>query len=336
MKIQVTQETKKLHTDAIVADLHVDTFLWSLYLGYNIKKRHRSYIPLSPFLNHADVPRIKDGGVNVVGFGVVSNPKWKKPFNQTMRYMHVALRGIERCHGDMELALTATRAGELVAGGKIAAVLGLEGAHCIEGSMDNFEVLYDMGIRYFTLTHFAENEAGYPANDLKNTDKGLKPFGKELVKVLNERKVLIDVAHLGIGCLKDVVKLAKGPIFASHAGIRSAHDHWRNINDDGLKAIADSGGCVGVIFFPWFLKGKISCPLTVVVEHIERAMDVMGEDHVALGSDFDGGITVPTGMKDIADMPKLTQLLKDRGHSDETVTKIIGGNFMRVFKQVCG
>ncbi len=335
---EVRPEVREFHNECIVADLHADTWLVEYLFGYNIRKRHRSYIPRNPFFNHLDIPRMEEGGLNLTGQGVVVHPF--RPQSCFMRGHQMITRirkGILRNSGKLELVLTAKQARETVAKGRIGVFIGVEGAHIISGRLDAVEHFHAKGMRYLILGHFSENEAVYSSNDVRNADKNLKPFGKELVRELERFKVMIDIAHVAPGCFWDVMKMVTKPVIASHIGMRALHDHWRNLDDDQVRAVAENGGVIGIIFSPTFLSGNLFyCPLDTVIDHFEHCMEVAGEDHVALGSDFDGFITTPEGLEDITGLPRITQRLLDRGHSKETVRKVLGENFMRVFEAVCG
>lgn len=312
--------------------------MWEYILGYNIRKRHKSFIPRNPFFNHIDIPRAVEGGLNITGQGVVVHPK--RPHRCFMRGYQMITRinkGITRNSGSMGLALNASEARDIVASGKIAVFIGIEGAHILSGDLDNLEHLYAKGARYLILGHFSENDAIYSSNDVANADKGMKPFGRDLVRELERMKIMVDLAHVAPGCFRDAIKMVTKPVIISHIGIAAVHKHWRNLTDDQLRMVAETGGVIGIMFQPHFLCDNFwSCSMDTLVAHIEHCMEVAGEDHVALGSDYDGMITTPEGLEDVTGLPRLTQRLLDRGHSRETVKKFLGENFMRVFKEVCG
>ncbi len=334
---KLTPEVKQFHTQCVVADLHADTFLWESFIGYDIGKRHRTVIPRNPFCNHIDIPRAMEGGLNITGQGVVVHT-----FNRSNYFLRGdrmtarILKGIERNSDKLELVLDGTQAREAAGRGKIGVFIGLEGAHILTGKIEAIEYFHSKGVRYLTLGHFIENEAVYSSNDKVNAGKGLKPFGRDLVRELEAHRMMVDITHVAPGCFWDIVKLATRPLIASHTGIRSVFEHWRNLDDEQLRAVAETGGVIGIMFQPHFLTNKFwRCSLDTVVAHIERCMEVAGEDHVALGSDFDGFITTPDGLADVSGLPNLTQRLFDRGHSKDVLRKFLGENFLRVFDEVC-
>jgi len=336
--VEANPDVRSFHEECIVADLHADTWLCEYLFGYDIRKRHRSYIPRNPFFNHIDIPRAKEGGLDITGQGVVTHP-----FNAAhcLRRAHQMInrirKGITRNSGSLELALTARQAIDAVSRGKIAVFIGIEGAHNLSGQLDAIEDFHAKGARYLTITHFSANEAGFSSNDVRNSQKGLRPWGRDLVRELEGMRMMIDVAHLAPGCFWDVIKMITRPVFASHIGMKALNDHWRNLDDDQVRAIAQTGGVIGIMFQPSFLsKNFWYCKLDTVIAHIEHCMEVAGEDHVALGSDWDGFITTPEGLEDVTGLPRITQRLLDRGHSKDTVRKILGTNFLRFFESVCG
>lgn len=337
-QIEVKPEVREFHNACMVADLHADTWLWNYILGYNPRKFHRSYIPRNPFFNHIDIPRAVEGGLKITGQGVVAHPFRKERCFMRGHQMITRIRkGILRNSSKLQLALTADSAREIVALEKIAVFIGVEGCHILSGKIEAIEHFYLKGARYFTLGHFSENEAVYSSNDVPNADKPLKPWGKEVVREIERLGMMIDLAHVAPGCFWDAMRMVTRPVIVSHIGMRALHNHWRNLTDDQVRAVGENGGVIGIIFQPGFLCGKFwYCPMDTVIAHIEHCMNIAGEDHVALGSDWDGMITTPEGLEDVTGLPRLTQRLLDRGHSKETLKKILGENFLRVFKQVCG
>jgi len=336
--LEVKPDVRAFHDECVIADLHADTWLWEYIFGYNIRKRHRMIIPRNPLFNHIDIPRAIEGGLNITGQGVVAHPfRDRSCFVRGMKMINRINKGITRNSGKLKLALTAKQARDAVAEGKIGVFIGVEGAHILSGRMDGVEHFHAKGARYFTLGHFSENEAVYSSNDVPNADKRLKPFGKDLIRELERYRMMVDIAHVAPGCFWDVMKMVTKPVIASHIGMRAMHDHWRNLDDDQVRAVGENGGVIGIIFSPTFLAGEFwVCKLDTVMAHIEHCMEIAGEDHVALGSDWDGFITTPRGLEDVTGLPRITQRLLDRGHSKETVKKILGENFLRVFDEVCG
>jgi membrane dipeptidase len=147
--------------------------------------------------------------------------------------------------------------------------------------------------------------------------------------------MIVDVSHVGIRTVQDILETTKNPIIASHSGARALRNHTRNLTDAQIDSIAHRGGVIGVVFYPPFISSTGSASIQTVIDHIDYIKNRVGVDHVAIGSDFDGIETVPVGLEDVSKMPNLTAALLTRGYSITDVHKILGGNYLRVFRQVC-
>jgi membrane dipeptidase len=147
--------------------------------------------------------------------------------------------------------------------------------------------------------------------------------------------MIIDVAHTGIKTISDILATTKNPIVATHSGVRALNNHYRNLTDAQIDSIAGRGGVIGVVFYPPFLSSKGSATIDTVIKHIDYIKNRVGIDYVAIGSDFDGIGSVPVGLEDVSKLPNLTAALLKRGYSIADVRKILGENYLRVFRQVC-
>jgi membrane dipeptidase len=166
---------------------------------------------------------------------------------------------------------------------------------------------------------------------------GLSEFGKELVQRLNELKLIVDVAHVNRPGVLDACRVSKAPVIASHTNVTDLCKNNRGCTEEGIRAIASTGGLVGIIFCPTFLRRRLNVPLDAVVDHILWVIERVGAEHVAIGSDFDGWIpTIPNDIRDCRDLPWLSQRLLDRGATQEQVSAVLGGNFLRVLEAVRG
>jgi membrane dipeptidase len=214
------------------------------------------------------------------------------------------------------------------ASGTMSALLGIEGAHALEGDLANVEAFARRGVRYLGILHFSANEAGAPAYGRgSNPSQGLTPWGRELVLRCEASNVIVDLAHINKRGFLDACALATRPPIVSHTGVLGAFEHWRNIDDEQLRAVADKGGCVGVIFCPRFVGGDGLAP---VVKHLQHIIDVVGEDATALGSDWDGFIVPTRPLADPRGLPLLTDAMIQAGMSERTIGKVLRGNVMRV------
>ena len=146
--------------------------------------------------------------------------------------------------------------------------------------------------------------------------------------------MIIDVSHTGIKTIEDILKVTKNPIIASHSGAYKIKNHYRNLNDDQIKAIANSGGLIGITFYPPFIGVGKSADIMTVIKHINYIVDLVGIDHVAIGSDFDGMELTPTGLEDVSKFPNLIKALRKQNYSEQDIKKICGENFLRVLKSI--
>jgi membrane dipeptidase len=305
--------------------------MWSSWLGYDLHARHEPPLWRAAFGGHVDTPRLRDGGIGAQFFSLVSLPMAKRVrgLAQSVRaQIDVLAEAIERRPDQLRLARSAQDIEAGARDGAIAALLGIEGAHALEGNLDNVEVFAKQGVRYLGLLHFSANEAGHPAYGPGRSDEqGLTPWGFDLVRRCEASGVLVDLAHINRKGFLDACSIAQAPPIVSHTGVLGAFDHWRNIDDAQLRAVADLGGVVGVIFCPRYLGGR---GIGDVVRHMVHILDVVGEDAPALGSDWDGFILPTPALSDPRGLPLLTDALLDGGVPERTVGKILRGNVMRV------
>ncbi|MBI4703005.1 MAG: membrane dipeptidase [Deltaproteobacteria bacterium] len=306
--------------------------MWARWLGYDLLARHRPPLPRAALGGHVDLPRLREGGVGAVFFGLVSLP---------LRGAARAARAVDEQIDALEAA-AAARPGELVLAhaaaeveaanrsGAVAGLLGIEGAHALGGDLDRLEHFARRGVRYLGLAHFSANEACYPAKGVgRRDDAGLTPFGAELVARCEQRGVIVDLAHVNRAGFLDACRLATRPPIVSHTGVLGAHEHWRNIDAVQLRAVADRGGCIGIMFCPAFLGGP---GIDRVVAHLRHIVDVCGEEAPALGSDWDGFIVPTPELCDASRLPRLTEALLGSGLGERAVGKILRGNALRVLR----
>jgi len=314
-----------------VIDLHNDLLTKLTHSRYDITKSHAPAALWNPLRLDLDLPRIRAGGVDALGclmFGGFRVDGPRRFWRQLAR-----AEALASSHAT-ELALL--RAGmpwrEALQGHKVGLFLGVEGSYAIDGSDEELEEgvarLANAGVRFVGPLWERANACGSSCRSAK--DEGLTARGRRLVAACNARGLLLDVAHASPRSVADMCELSATPPFSSHSGARALHDHPRNLSDEQIRRLAERGGIVGVIFVSTYLGGTF-CSLARIADHIEHVAEVGGEDCVALGSDFDGFMTLPRGLRDVADLPRLTQILWDRGWRPPRLDKVLGENALRFF-----
>lgn len=341
---KVSAEARALHARCQVADLHADSLLWS-----------RDLLERGTY-GHVDVPRLIEGGVALQAFTIVTKVPLKSGFKDqpvppdvTVRMLVMSQRWplatwsslkeralyqarrlhtlAERSQERFRVITNKRQLAEYLAARKrdpkmSAGFLGIEGLHCLEGKLENVDALFAAGVRMMAPTHFFDTELGGSAHG--TTGAGLSDFGRQVIERMEERGILIDVAHASPALLADLLKLARTPVISSHTGVRGTHDSVRNLSDEQLRGIAKTGGVVGIAFFKEATGGE---DVAAVIKAIQYAVELIGADHVALGSDFDGSVKVPIHCGGLA---KITEGLMAAGMSARDIQKVMGGNVMRV------
>jgi membrane dipeptidase len=319
-----------IHHNATLIDLHND--ILEVMLGepsYHLGVLHSTH--------HTDIPRMKKGGVDVQFFSDWVSPSQFSDtlyFDKSLDMINILNSEIAANSEEIGLARNPQVAIALNNSGKIAAVIGVEGGHAIENNLDNLVKLYKQGMRYMTITWNNSTSWAVSAQDARSTTVGLSDFGRSVIRLMDSLGVIIDISHTGIKTIQDILEVTKNPIVATHSGVRAKKNHYRNLYDDQIIAIANSGGVIGVVFYPPFLTNGTAY-IDDVIEHIDYINNLVGIDYVAIGSDFDGIEVTPVGLEDISKFPALTLKLLANGYSQQDIEKILGGNFMRVFEQVC-
>ncbi|MGH7268836.1 MAG: dipeptidase [Polyangiaceae bacterium] len=326
-----SDRARALHAEYPAIDLHADTLMWSRWLGYDLHKEHEPPLWRAAWGGHVDVPRMRQGGVGAQFFGLVSLPVGRRARGPT-RSVHEQIDALEsaaaRSPSDLRIVRTATEVEACAHDGAVAALLGIEGAHALAGDIDQIDVFARRGVRYLGLVHFSSNDAGVPAYGRgRRDDRGLTPWGFDLVRRCEAAGVIVDLSHINRAGFMDACSVAARPPIVSHTGVLGAFEHWRNIDAAQLRAVADRGGIVGVMFCPRFLGGD---GLDPVVKHLLHILDLVGEDVPALGSDWDGMIVPTRELSDPRGLPLLTDALLRAGLSESVVAKILRKNAMRM------
>ncbi len=313
-------------------DLHVDSIIQQRLFGYSMTRRHGAKLRGQPLFWHADVPRMIDAGYYGACLGIhywpwESEGGWRE-LNRQIDYLDDVVALDERVFrvrdgGDWAAARDA---------GKLALAPGVEGAHMLNGELARVAELARRDVAYLTLTHFSANSAATPAMGRGADEKTpLTGFGVELVAALEEHEIVVDLAHVNTPGVLHACSIATRPLLCTHTGVKSVHDHARNISDEEIDAIAETGGVIGMIFAPTFLAGRLRASTECVVEHLEHVVDRVGIDHVAIGSDYDGWLpAIPSDQRDCRDVVLLGNLMRARGWTEDQIDALYWRNALRV------
>jgi len=330
----------ELYRSSEVIDLHVDSFIWQRTFGYDLTKRHRA--PLwGAFLGQVDFPRIREAGISGATWVTTTNPL-REPADRARAFetnLDELCRTFARVPAEFQVVTNAREYDAARATGKHAAFLGIQGGNALDLSLAEVSRLCDGRVLRITLVHLSSSRIGSTSSPMRLSDTGLSAFGSQMVELLNERKVLVDLAHISArGFWSACEAHAKDtPFVVTHTGVSGVHRHWRNLDDDQIRAVADSGGVVGVMYHAPFLGDRPwAGRVETIARHIAHVLRVGGEDTPALGSDWDGSIITPRDMPTCLELPRLVAALSRSGIEDRVVQKILGLNFLRVVRQVRG
>lgn len=344
--LKISDGTKALHSTLFISDLHADTLLWDR----DLRKRSDA--------GHIDLPRLMEGNVALqvfaavtkipIGINIQSNSShtdqlgllmmlqaWPQrtwfDIKQRAIYQTEKLTALEeqansafriiRTRGDLALY----QQDRAKSSQQTAGLLALEGVQPLEGELANLDVFFNLGYRMMGLTHFFDNEAAGSAHGSEK--EGLTAFGKALIKQMEKKGIVIDLAHASPKTINDVMAMAAKPVVVSHTGVDGVCPSVRNLSDEQLKTITKTGGLIGIGYWPAAI-----CDITPtgIGKAIRYTADVVGVDHVALGSDFNGSVTTAI---DTSNLVQVTEALRQQGFKDSEIRKIMGGNVVRVLMQ---
>jgi membrane dipeptidase len=282
---------------------------------------------------HTDIPRLRRGGIGGQFWSVYVPTSFQGPAatRTTLEQIDVVHRMVRRYPDTFELALTAADVERIFKAGRIASLIGMEGGHCIDGSLAALRMFHSLGARYLTLTHstnVAWADSGTDAPKLG----GLAPFGEEVMREMNRLGMMVDLSHTSPDTMRDAIRISEAPVIFSHSDARALTDNARNVPDDVLRLLPKNGGMVMVTFVPGFLRKDAKATLQDAADHMDHIRKVAGADHVGIGGDFDGIPTVVTGLEDVSTYPALIAELLRRGWPEADVRKAMGLNILRVMR----
>jgi len=339
---QAGERAAKLHAGLFVADMHADSLLWNRDLNtdtaaaqVDVPKLIRGNVALQAFTVVTKTPRglnierNDDTTDNIFLLALAQRQPLENLFSLTKRALYQARKLHEYAassggklvviENKRDLAaFVERRKTEKIVGGW----LGIEGAHALDGKLENVDVLYDAGFRMMSPSHFFDNEIGGSAHGVQKG--GLTELGKAVIARMESKKMLIDVAHASAATIDDVLSMAKRPVVVSHTGVKGTCDNQRNLSDDQLKRIAATGGVIGIGFWDTAVCGEDAASIARAIKY---AVGVVGVEHVGLGSDFDGSVKAPF---DTSGDALITEALISEGFNDEDIAKVMGRNMLEL------
>ena len=336
-----------LHNEALVIDSHNDTIVGHIRRG-NVsiadkeipdRVRHDGTIaymrgPLDRVANQLEIqinlPKMRQGGVDAAFFAIDVTRAWKNHLSYALDAIGFFRAEVEAHADEIIIAKTADDVRKAKAAGKLAAILVIENSDGVERSLNILKSLYHLGVRSIGLTHDPTSWAA-AGNGETDSGGGLTRFGVQLVKEMNRLGMLVDVSHISERGFWDVLEIAERPVIASHSNCKALCGHPRNLTDEQIKRIAENGGVIGATFVTWFIDDDAPS-FSRYLNHIDHMVGLVGDDHVGIGSDFDGG---GEQLKDATEFPKITEGLLERGYSPASIRKILGENHLRVFAEAC-
>ncbi len=323
---------------------------------------------------HTDIPRLRAGGLGAQFWSVFipTSISGTEAVQTTLEQIDVVHQMARHYPDVFRIALTAKDIERAHERGLIASLIGMEGGHSINGSLQVLRMFYEAGARYMTLTHSKNTPWADSCTDEPKVG-GLSPFGEKVVREMNRIGMLVDLSHVSADTMRDALRVSRAPIIFSHSSARAITDHVRDVPDDVLKILSRTDGIVMVTFVPSFVNEEVriygelrqaerdrlrtmhpadeqtvtsklqswtdqnprpQATLSDVADHIDHINEVAGIEHIGIGSDFDGISSVPVGLEDVSRFKDLVIELLERGYSNHDVRLILGGNLLRVMKKV--
>jgi microsomal dipeptidase-like Zn-dependent dipeptidase len=343
--IKVSDEAKALHKTLNIVDLHSDTLMWNRDLGVRADR------------GHMDLPRLQEGNVALQLFSsVTKTPKgqnydgngadtdnitlltfaqlqpvktWRSLVERSLYHASKRDSAVSGSDGKLQAVDKAQQLDALLAARQkdrstVGAMLTIEGLHNLEGKIENLDRLYDAGFRMAGFTHFFDNELGGSMHGLKKG--GLTPFGRDILRRMEAKGMIVDIAHLSHAGVAEVLAMAKRPVVSSHGGVQATCKVNRNLTDDEVRGVAKTGGIIGIGYW----EGAIcSTDPRAAAKAMKHVRDLVGIQHVALGSDYDGATTVRF---DTSQLAQVTQALMDEGFTPDEIRAVMGENALRVIR----
>ena len=336
-----SSEAVELCRDAGVVDLHLDTFIPPRLVGYDPLKAHGIGPLGGRFFFQADLPRLSAAGVTTAMWSITTNPfrraasRWRVFQKNLTRFQLM----VQRSEGGMRLCRTHSEVMAARSEGVHGVLLSIQGGNALAAAPDAAASIPDRLVTRVTLVHLTNSVYGVTSAPLAGmrSGGGLTAAGKSMVESLNSERIFVDLAHINPEGFWDAVDVhdKSQPLIATHTGVDGVNPHWRNLDDDQIRAVADTGGVVGVIFSTNFLRRrKGPRGPAMIVEHLEHIAKVAGDDAPAIGSDYDGAIVPPVELRSGLSYPRLVQTMLDRGWTEERVRKCLSGNALACLERL--
>ena len=335
---KINDLAQELAQEMIIIDTHLDTPI-QLYMQQSKNGFYEDITKASSL--HFDFDRAVSGGLNVPFF-VIFTPPSAEEKGTAFEMAKDLIQILEDIMNKHPSKFRLVKSPEEITNekGVMQVVYGMENGAPIESKLSNIKVFSDMGINYITLAHSKSNHISDSSYDSNKNWGGLSPFGRKVVAEMNKQGVMIDISHVSDAAFYEVLKLTKTPVIASHSSLRHFVPGFeRNVSDDMLRELAKNEGVIQICFGSEFIAEKKKYPNLVVTvkdvaDHIDRVKELVGIDHVGIGSDYDGWRNFPVGLEDTSTYPNLIKELLNRDYTKEEIKKIFGGNLLRVWREV--
>jgi membrane dipeptidase len=372
MALSIGAQAQSIHFKSVVVDTHNDAVTACIEKKVSLDQDLRG-------INHSDLKRFKEGGLDYQLFSIWCDGDKKNPYAWAMREMDTLDAVAARNPDKMVVAKNWAQIQKALKEGKLVAQYGVEGGHMIEDDINKLDTFYKRGVRYMTLTWNNSPSWASSHTDEKNATyagpRGLTSFGKQIIQRMNQLGMIVDISHVGEATFWDAIKTTTKPVIASHSNAYTICPVTRNLKDDQIKAVGKNGGVIHLNFFSAFVDSSFQAKnmafrrkhkteldallatgiqqeyaqstlaekykeetdankpdIEALMKHLDHIVKLIGVDHVGLGSDFDGIDSAPKQLKTVVDYPEFTKALIKRGYSDTDIEKILGGNFLRVYR----
>jgi membrane dipeptidase len=372
MALSIGAQGQSIHFKSVVVDTHNDAVTACIEKKVSLDQDLKG-------INHSDLKRFKEGGLDYQLFSIWCDGDKKNPYAWAMREMDTLDAVAARNPDKMVVAKSWKQIEQALKEGKLVAQYGVEGGHMIEDDINRLDTFYKRGVRYMTLTwnnspSWASSHTDEKSSSYTGT-RGLNAFGKQIIQRMNKLGIIVDISHVGEATFWDAIKTTTKPVIASHSNAYSICPVTRNLKDDQIRAVGKNGGVIHLNFFSAFVDSTfqaknmafrrkhkaeldallatgiqqeyaqstlaekykeesdaIKPDIEALMKHLDHIVKLIGVDHVGLGSDFDGIDSAPKQLKTVVDYPEFTKALIKRGYSDTDIAKILGGNFLRVYR----